>query len=71
MLQITHACGYEHPSQLTMRDVDMGMGDNAATVPLEQTFGYKKVPVPFDGMSAMLNCPYLGGKQHPIVSGSK
>ncbi|MEZ4687313.1 MAG: FMN-binding glutamate synthase family protein [Bacteroidia bacterium] len=62
MLEITHACGYQHPSQLTMQDVDMGMGDNSKTVPLSETFGYEKVPVPFIGVKEMLNCPHLGGK---------
>ncbi|MCL4150685.1 UNVERIFIED_CONTAM: hypothetical protein GTU68_035333, partial [Idotea baltica] len=28
VLEITHACGYEHPCQMTMHDIEMGMGDN-------------------------------------------
>ena len=62
ILEITHACGYEHPAQLTMRDVDMGMGDNHYTVSLRETFNYDKVPVPFKGMQDLYDCVYLGGK---------
>lgn len=61
MLEITHACGYEHPSQLTMRDVDMGMGDNNHTLPLSKAFGYEKRAVHFVGMAEALKCPHLGG----------
>lgn len=62
ILEITHACGYEHPAQLTMRDVDMGMGDNHYTVSLREAFNYDKVPVPFKDMQDLHDCVYLGGK---------
>ena len=62
ILEITHACGYEHPAQLTMRDVDMGMGDNHYTVSLKETFNYEKVPVPYKGMQDLYDCVHLGGK---------
>lgn len=62
VLEITHACGYEHPCQMTMIDVDMGMGDNHYTMSLNKTFKYDKVPVHFEGMAQALQCPYLGGQ---------
>lgn len=63
MLEIAHACGYEHPSQMTMKDVDMAMGDNNKTQSLATTFGYDKTTVPFKGVSDLLKSPYLGGNK--------
>ncbi|MEM7659996.1 MAG: glutamate synthase-related protein, partial [Bacteroidota bacterium] len=60
VLEITHACGYEHPCQMTMEDVEMGMGDNHHTKTLQRTFGYEKVPVKFSGMQELKECPHLG-----------
>ena len=62
MLEVTHAAGYEHPCQMTMTDVDMGMGDNHYTKSLQETFGYEKLPVPFEGMQELKECSHLGGK---------
>lgn len=62
ILEITHACGYEHPCQMTMGDVDMSMGDNNYTTTLRQIYNYDKVPVDFVGTQELLNCPHLGGK---------
>lgn len=61
MLEITHACGYEHPAQLNMRDVDMGMGDNNATIELADIYRYEKAAVPFESVAALAACPHLGG----------
>ncbi len=61
ILEITHACGYEHPSQMTMQDVEVSMGDNNLTQKIGVTYGYTKVPVKFDGVLALKNCEYLGG----------
>ncbi|UZR94705.1 FMN-binding glutamate synthase family protein [Chondrinema litorale] len=60
VLEITHACGYEHPCQVTMRDVDLSMGDNNYTLTLQQCFDYDKVPVEFHGMQSLKDCQYLG-----------
>ena len=60
LIEITHACGYEHPCQLNMLDIDMGMGDNFFTKKLRETFGYAKISVDFDGMDKLQDCPYLG-----------
>lgn len=54
ILEITHAAGYEHPCQITMMDMDMGMGDNHYTKSLEDTFGYEKMQVPFEGMESLI-----------------
>lgn len=54
ILEITHAAGYEHPCQMTMMDMDMGMGDNHYTKSLEDTFGYAKMAVPFEGMESLV-----------------
>ncbi len=61
VLEITHASGYEHPCQITMEDVDMGMGDNHYTKSLKENFGYEKVAVPFQGMQELYDCAFLGG----------
>ncbi len=61
ILEITHACGYEHPAQMTMKDVDMAMGDNNKTQSLATTFGYDKTPVPFEHVSTLLQSRHLGG----------
>ncbi len=62
ILEIAIACGYEHPCQFTMDDVDVAMGDNNQTRSLEFAYGYKKQPVHYDGINDLLTCPYLGGK---------
>ena len=62
LIEITHACGYEHPAQLTMEDVDINLGDKMLTQPLANVYGYNKVIVPFDGVETAMNCQYLGGQ---------
>ncbi|MEM1135808.1 MAG: FMN-binding glutamate synthase family protein [Bacteroidota bacterium] len=64
ILEITHACGYEHPSQVGMEDVDLSMGDNNYTLTLKQCFKYDKVPVSFKSMQHLLDCEYLGAPKH-------
>ncbi|HLO45280.1 MAG TPA: FMN-binding glutamate synthase family protein [Leadbetterella sp.] len=49
ILELSHACGYEHPSQFTMEDIEISMGDNNRTVPLSQAYGYQKTAVVFGG----------------------
>jgi glutamate synthase domain-containing protein 2 len=61
ILEITHACGYEHPCQFTMEDVDLSMGDNNLTMTLKACYGYEKDKVEFTSVESILNCPYLGG----------
>lgn len=61
MLEITHACGYEHPCQMTMEDVDVSMGDNNLTMTLKETYKYDKLKVAFKGMEELKKCSYLGG----------
>ena len=66
VLEITPACGYEHPSQMTMHDIDISMGDNNLTMPLADAYKYNKVPVKFESMEQLLNCQYLG-KADPTI----
>lgn len=61
ILEITHACGYEHPSQLTMEDVDVSMGDNNLTQTLRDTYKYEKAKVNFKTMQDLWVCEHLGG----------
>lgn len=42
IMEITHACGYEHPCQFNMNDIDISMGDNAHTASLRLAYGYQK-----------------------------
>ncbi|WP_416441017.1 FMN-binding glutamate synthase family protein [Leeuwenhoekiella sp. A16] len=61
LLEITHACGYEHPAQMNMEDVDFSLGDKSLVQPLANSFGYNKTPVKFESMKALQDCPHLGG----------
>lgn len=61
-LEITHACGYEHPCQFTMDDVDVSLGDKNMTQTLAASYSYNKQPVTFTGMQSLKNCEFLGGK---------
>jgi len=61
MAELTRACGYEHPCQITMEDIDIGMGDNNYTKSLRENYNYEKEAVPFTGMQALKDCEYLGG----------
>ena len=45
-LQMTHACGYEHPSQMTMNDIDISCGDNNKVITLEKPTDMKKLKFP-------------------------
>ncbi|RAV30131.1 FMN-binding glutamate synthase family protein [Sinomicrobium soli] len=66
LLEITHACGYEHPCQFTMYDVDVSVGDRNLTQTLAATYKYNKVKVPFENMQQLKDCPYLGGRDREI-----
>ncbi|APQ18696.1 FMN-binding glutamate synthase family protein [Maribacter hydrothermalis] len=61
-LEITHAAGYEHPSQFTMDDVQVNVDDNDLNRSLASTYGYNKTKVPFNGVQELKDCSYLGGK---------
>ncbi|MAW93798.1 MULTISPECIES: FMN-binding glutamate synthase family protein [unclassified Leeuwenhoekiella] len=65
LLEITHACGYEHPCQLTTEDVDLTLGDKNLTQTLAACFTYHKVEVPFTKMQDLIDCEYLGGNYNP------
>lgn len=61
-LEITHAAGYEHPSQFTMDDVQVNVDDNDLNKSLASTYGYNKAKVPFTSVQDLKDCSYLGGK---------
>ena len=62
LLEITHAAGYEHPSQFTMDDVQVNVDDHDLNRSLASTYGYNKAKVPFTGVQELKDCSYLGGK---------
>ncbi|WGK64806.1 FMN-binding glutamate synthase family protein [Croceiramulus getboli] len=62
LLEITHACGYEHPCQFTMDDVDVNLGDKSGTQTLSSVYGYDKVPVAFESVQKIQDCATLGGQ---------
>jgi len=62
LLEITHAAGYEHPCQFTMKDVDLNVDDSYLSKELDRTFQYEKTPVPFESMQHLKDCLYLGGR---------
>ena len=47
ILQLSHACGYEHPCQFTGEDIEFSSGVNKFSS-LSEIFGYDKVEVPFN-----------------------
>lgn len=64
--EITHAAGYEHPSQFTMNDVDISLGDNK-TQCLADFYGYQKTTISFNGVEELFKTPFLGGKKEKEV----
>lgn len=60
--EISHACGYEHPSQMTMDDIELSMGDNNRTMSLSKTMGYHKSPIKYESFEKIMNCIHLGGQ---------
>ena len=60
-LQMTHACEYEHPCQVMMRDIDISCGDNNKTLNLDEAYEYEKTEVPFSSMNELFECEYIGG----------
>ena len=65
-MEITHACGYEHPSQITMDDVEFSLGDRNLVKTLADSFGYNKTKTDFESVQDCMDCEHLGGhyKQH-------
>ena len=62
LLEITHAAGYEHPCQFTMKDVEVNVDDHNLSKELARTYMYNKAKVPFDSMQTLYGCKHLGGK---------
>ncbi|MDT0687047.1 FMN-binding glutamate synthase family protein [Autumnicola psychrophila] len=62
LLEITHACGYEHPCQIDMSDVQINLSDKTLVATLEVTFCYQKSKVDFTSVQEHVDSPYLGGK---------
>ena len=54
ILQLSHACGYEHPCQFTGKDIEMSAGVNLFRS-LDDVMNYKKIPVPFSSMDNLRN----------------
>ena len=50
ILEITHACGYEHPCQIQTSDIDINTSNSSVPVPLYKVYGYQKRNVGFAGM---------------------
>jgi len=62
LVEITHAAGYEHPCQFTMRDIDVNVDDHNLSKELDRTYNYRKTPVAYTTMQDLKDCIYLGGK---------
>ncbi|MHA7060126.1 FMN-binding glutamate synthase family protein [Aquimarina sp. M1] len=61
LIEITHAAGYEHPCQFTMKDIDINVDDGELTKTLEDSFEYNKTPVAYSSILDLKNCSFLGG----------
>ncbi len=62
LVEITHAAGYEHPCQFTMKDIDVNVDDHNLSEELNKTYNYEKTPVSYTNMQDLKDCVYLGGK---------
>jgi len=62
LMELTHAAGYEHPCQFTMNDIQINIDDDHLASDLERVYKYTKAHVPFEGVQALYDCNYLGGK---------
>lgn len=62
LVEITHAAGYEHPCQFTMKDIDINVDDHNLSEELNKTYNYEKTPVPYTNMQDLKDCIYLGGQ---------
>ncbi len=51
ILEITHACGYEHPCQIKTSDIDMNTVNSKLPISLEEVYGYEKTEVSFKTMN--------------------
>ncbi len=60
-LEVTHAAGYEHPCQFTMKDIQVNVDDDYLSSDLKTVYGYEKTTVPFENMQKLYDCSYLGG----------
>jgi len=60
-VEITHASGYEHPSQFTMKDITINVDGSELTRTLEDSFKYTKTPVEYTCAEDLKQCQYLGG----------
>lgn len=63
-LEITHAAGYEHPCQFSMKDIQLNVDENHLSSDLETVYDYQKTPVAFGSMQELFDCNYLGGGSH-------
>ena len=50
ILEITHACGYEHPCQIKTEDIQINVVATNVPVKLNELYGYNKTTVSFAGM---------------------
>lgn len=50
ILEITHACGYEHPCQMKTSDIDMNVRYSSIPKPLNEIYDYLKTDVEFCSM---------------------
>ncbi len=67
-LEITHAAGYEHPCQFTMKDIQVNVDDVDFNRDLKTCYGYEKTPVSFESVTKLYECVHLGGKDFQKTS---
>jgi glutamate synthase domain-containing protein 2 len=64
LLELAMASGHEHPSQFSMHDIEVSMGDSNYTIGLHECFKYEKSEINYPGTAQILECPYLGTIQN-------
>ncbi len=62
VIEITHACGYEHPAQIKTNEIDFAVTDKNLLTTMNDIYKYDKTIVPLEGMQNLKDCAHLGGK---------
>ena len=60
LLELAMASGHEHPSQFSMDDIEISMGDANYTQTLSDCFGYQKQVEPYEGTLEIMKCKHIG-----------
>ena len=55
LIELTHAAGYEHPCQFSMKDIQVNVDDNYLSSDLSTVYKYEKTSVSFTAMNDLMD----------------